>query len=232
MSAPLIAGIDGCKGVWWAVVLAPADHLGAASFRRVETLEEVFVGLGVAMALIDMPIGLVDGPELRAVEPALRRALPGKASSVFSTPCRAALAAAEYPAACAVNRAALGRGLSKQSFALFPKIRAAEAAALKFGPERLREGHPEMSFALMKGAPVLAKKRRPEGQSARQALLEREGLPTAALLAARPAGCGVDDLLDAAALLWSAARFHRRAHQLFPGVPGTDALGLPMAVIA
>lgn len=214
------------------MVLAPADHLGAASFRRAETLEEVFVGLGVAMALIDMPIGLVDGPEPRAVEPALRRALPGKASSVFSTPCRAALAAGEYRAACAVNRAALGRGLSRQSVALFPKISAAEAAALKFGPERLREGHPEMSFALMNGAPVLAKKRRPEGQNARRALLEGEGLPAVALLAARPSDCGADDTLDAAALLWSAARFHRGAHRLFPETPDVDSLGLPMAVIA
>lgn len=231
MSAPLIAGIDGCKG-GWAVVLAPADCLGAASFRRVETLKEVFVGLGVALALIDMPIGLVDGPEARAVEPALRRALPGKTSSVFSTPCRAALGAGEYRAACALNRAALGRGLSKQSFALFPKIRAVDAAALEFGPERLREGHPEMSFALMNGAPVLAKKRRPEGQSARLALLAQEGLPTRALAAAKPPGCGLDDVLDAAALLWSAARFHQGTHRLFPDDPGLDRLGLTMAVTA
>ena len=214
------------------MALAPAGLLGAAQLFCVERLEDVFAQWGAQLALVDMPIGLAWGPDVRAVEPALRRALPGKASSVFSTPCRAALTAGDYRAASAINRAALGRGLSKQSFALFPKIRAAEAAALALGPERLREGHPEMSFALMNGgAPLRTKKRRAEGQAARGALLQHAGLPVETLLAARQSGCGIDDILDAAALLWSAARFQRGAHRQFPENPSFDSLGLPMAVV-
>ena len=225
------AGIDGCKAGWVAVV-AEGDGRDTPRLAVSPTLAGLFAAEGLDFAVLDMPVGLVAGPGPREVEPALRRRLKGKASSVFSTPCRAALAETSYAGASAANARAPGRRLSRQSFAIFPKMREADAAARQLGQVRLREGHPEVSFALMAGAPVPSRRRRPEGLRDRLALPERAGLPVTALLGARPARVGADDILDAAALLWTALRFGRGQHETFPPVPVRDAVGLEMSAIA
>ncbi len=163
----------------------------------------------------------------------MRARLKGKASSVFPTPCRMALAEPIYADASYINAQALGKGLPKQSFMLFPKMREIDALVRDLGQDRLREGHPEISFAAMAGAPVLSKKRMPTGQTDRVALLEVQGLPARAILSALVKGrMAPDDVLDAAALLWSAERFRRGQHETFPPIPSRDAVGLEMSVIA
>jgi predicted RNase H-like nuclease len=227
-----LAGVDGCKGGWVAV-LAPMDDPGAASSVFLSDVRELFSVYGAGFAVIDIPVGFATGPEPRDVEQAMRKRLPGKTSSVFSTPCRAALAEMVYSDASHVNREHLGVGLSKQSFELFPKMREIDRVAVDLGQDRLREGHPEVSFAEMNGLPVLSRKRKPDGQAERIALLEKHGFPAAALAkGAKGLGCGIDDVLDATVLLWSAMRFQRGQHAIFPATPSRDALGLEMSVIA
>ncbi|MHB8630823.1 MAG: DUF429 domain-containing protein [Candidatus Limnocylindria bacterium] len=46
----------------------------------------------------------------------------------------------------------------------------------------------------------------------------------------RPAGVGVDDVLDAYAALWTATRVARREALCIPADPETDARGLRMAI--
>lgn len=68
---------------------------------------------------IDMPIGLLDGDEPRHAEALARRRLPpGRKSSVFPTPMRAACEATTWAEANALNKAACGRGLSHQGLGL------------------------------------------------------------------------------------------------------------------
>jgi predicted RNase H-like nuclease len=224
-----LAGIDGCKGGWVAVI-AHSDT-AQPSLHVAPDLDSVMAG--VDFALVDMPLGLVDGPAPRRVEPALRAALPGKASSVFPTPCRAALACDDYADASKTNHARLSRKLTKQTYNLFPKMRELDVTGAAMGQTRLREGHPEVSFALMTGAPLLSRKRQPQGRRDRLDALSAQGIDGAALLAtARALPVAPDDVLDAAALLWSARRFRCGQHSTFPARPDRDARGLEMSVIA
>jgi len=226
----LLAGIDGCPTGWVATVA----RAGAPASARLEHITDLAAFLAtVDFALIDMPIGFVSGPASRDVEAAMRAALKGKASSVFPTPCRMALAEQVYFDASFVNEQALGKRLPKQTFMLFPKMREIDALVQTLGQSRLREGHPEVSFAAMAGAPVLSRKRQPEGLADRVLLLERQGLPTGALLAARTRGkMAADDILDSAAMWWSADRFASGRHFTLPPIPSRDATGLEMSVVA
>lgn len=225
-----LAGIDGCKSGWVAV-MAKAGVPASALMVHVTDLT-AFLGL-TEFAVIDMPVGFVDGPKSRDVEPALRDRLKGKGSSVFPTPCRSALAAADYAEACAINVKALGKALPKQSYMIFPKMRELDFVVRDLGQKGLREGHPEVSFAIMAGRPLRSKKREVAGQTERIALLKAAGLPVDTLLAGLIKGqMAADDILDAAALWWSADRFARKQHETFPPVPLRDAVGLEMSVIA
>ncbi|MEI4473122.1 DUF429 domain-containing protein [Frigidibacter sp. MR17.24] len=228
-----IAGIDGCKAGWIAVV-AEEGRPETAAPRPVARVADLFAVTDVAFALVDIPIGFVDGPEPRDTEAAMRAFLKGKASSVFNTPCRAALIEEVYFDASYVNREKLGIGLSKQSFMLFPKMLEVDRFAERDCQTRLREGHPEVSFAEMNGRlPVLSRKRQPDGRADRIALLAAQGFDAEALAGqANANGCAVDDMLDATALLWSAMRFRREQHTTFPAQPQRDARGLEMSVIA
>ncbi len=226
----LLAGIDGCPTGWVATV-AMAESPASARLHHITDLAAFLQT--VDFGLIDMPIGFASGPASRDVEPAMRAALKGKASSVFPTPCRMALSEQVYFDASFVNEQALGKRLPKQTFMLFPKMREIDALVRTLGQSRLREGHPEVSFAAMSGAPVLSRKRRPEGQADRVLLLERQGLPATALLSARIKGkMADDDILDSAALWWSANRFCAGRHITLPPSPSKDATGLEMSVIA
>ncbi|MFX8106486.1 DUF429 domain-containing protein, partial [Acinetobacter baumannii] len=81
---------------------------------------------------VDMPIGLPErvGPGGRGPEPLVRRLLPGRSSSVFSVPSRAAVEADDYAEACRIARATSDppRALSRQLFNIMPRIREVDAA--------------------------------------------------------------------------------------------------------
>ena len=125
----LVGGVDGTKKGWVVVTLDEngVDAFGAGSI--VEVLSRLEEAQAVA---IDMPIGFTDHAEPggRRCEKAARAILGRRSSSVFSSPCRAALQAGDYAGASAVNRAssAHGLGLSKQSHAIFPKMREIDSA--------------------------------------------------------------------------------------------------------
>jgi predicted RNase H-like nuclease len=94
--------------------------------------------------------------------------------------------------------------------------------------------HPEVAFAALNGgAAVAAPKRGREGHACRARLLRSVygAKSVAAALAAFPRGqAQPDDVLDALAVLWSAARIHRGEAVSLPAPPETDGAGLPMAI--
>ena len=104
----------------------------------------------LAIITIDIPIGLtLAGP--RPTDSAARALLGPRASSVFPAPVRAALDAVSYQDASDRSFAVHGKRLSKQTFAILPKIREVDIA-LRCRPrdaERVREVHPEVSFSVL-----------------------------------------------------------------------------------
>jgi predicted RNase H-like nuclease len=102
----------------------------------------------------------------------------------------------------------------------------------------VHESHPELAFwRLNGGAPMaLPKKIRgvvnPAGMDERRALLARCGLPASLLCATPPRGAGADDLLDACAMLVTAARIADGAARPFPDPPLDDGRGIPLAIWA
>lgn len=227
-----IAGIDGCKR-GWVVVHAPHDDFSAVRVCFAEDVTSFLEAEHIGLAVVDMPIGFPEGPEDRNVEAVMRKMLKGKSSSVFNTPCRQALYEETYVRASEVNRAVLGKGMSKQTHAIFPKMREMDRLVCELGQPRVREGHPEVTFSVMNKGPVLLRKKDPMGEAARTALLAKEGFDVVALgSTVRRLGAARDDVLDAAAMLWTAKRFLDGTHLTIPATPLRDAVGLEMSVIA
>ncbi|MCK0207875.1 DUF429 domain-containing protein [Starkeya koreensis] len=246
-----VAGVDGCKGGWVAVVVEPD---GSAHAARVATLADLFARpLPPQIVAVDMPIGLPERVDAkgRAPERLVRPLLGGRQSSVFSMPSRSAVYASEdemvpdagrYRHACAVALATSTppRAVAKQGFALFPKIIEIDRW-LRAHPsmlERVFECHPEVSFQAMNGgAPLdLPKKVKSNpaapGLALRRDLLAKAGFAPELLapFKARALGVGEDDLIDACAAAWTAGHIARREAVSYPSPPERDAHGLPIAI--
>lgn len=221
----VVGGADGCRTGW---VVCRRDVDGALDIRVVKTLAEACEGLSILA--VDMPIGFVDVPRPpRACEAEARKLLPGKASSVFPTPCRSVLACTTHAEANATSKT-LGIGINQQTFHLFPKMR--EVDALLRGSAKLRrvvfEAHPELAFARMNGGkPVLSKKRQPEGYAERLKLLARHGFRTKVN---RLSGAARDDILDAIAVCRTATLIARGEAKRLGPARQRDSCGLPMNI--
>ena len=119
------AGIDGYgRGAWVAVVLRDGGFSKAIVGPSLAVLLPRLRGLTVG---IDIPIGLPDEGERRADQ--LARGRVGKRwPSVFMTPPRRLLEASTHEQAMAAAQAAGMKGLSRQAFAIGPRIFEAERA--------------------------------------------------------------------------------------------------------
>jgi predicted RNase H-like nuclease len=247
-----VAGVDGCKAGWVAVMRRGGGAPQVGVFARFADLVDA---LGpTATIAVDMPIGLPDrvGHGGRGPERLVREKLGQRQSSVFSIPSRAAVFAetedfttveawyAAHRRASLVARATSEpqRAISIQAFGIFAKIRELDAL-LRARPglsERVIESHPEAAFWRLNGQAEmnLPKKIRgrinPEGMAERKRRLETCGLDRAFLDAPPPRGAGEDDVLDAAAVLQVAQRHALGLAIPFPDPPGRDAHGLPIAI--
>lgn len=238
-----IAGVDGCKAGWIAVGFPVAQPKLAAA-RVFQAFEDVVAALPAdSIIAVDMPIGLPDRSIRggRAPDWAARDFLGSCRARVFLVPSRAAVAAPDYPTACAIARKTSDspRAPSKQAYNIFPRIREIDALLRRDDAlgERVFEVHPEIAFALMNGGPILEPKKRtgrghPPGLDHRKALLRERGFEVEALVAELPRGAGLDDLLDACACAWSAGRIMRGEAKVFPDSAGTDSYGLAVAIRA
>ncbi len=234
----VVCGVDGCPAGWIVV-----SHDLAANrlwWRVLPSLEALLLddpdGAAAPVVIaLDMPIGLTEaGP--RACDVHARRKLgQPRGSSVFPAPIRPVLNAASYAAANALRRAVEGKGMSKQAWAIVPKIMQVDAtlrgsADLRF---RVREVHPEVCFWAMNGErPMAWSKKRVQGRAERADVLGRHfGAIIGQALATKPAGCHEDDLLDAFAATWTAGRIMSGKAIRLPADPPRDGHGLPMEMV-
>lgn len=231
-----IAGADGCRKGWFRVSLELATF--AVRFDLVETARDLLARVPRPTVLgIDIPIGLSDaGP--RECDRLARKLLGRpRASSVFPAPIRPALAASSRLEASAVTKAADGRGIAAQAWGIYAKVREVDEwmRADADAREIVHEVHPEVSFAAWSGTgPIAASKKSAEGRAIRLALAEA-WLGPGVLDRARgdhlKKDLADDDILDAIATLWTAARIASGNAVPLPADPPTDAAGLPMRIV-
>jgi len=195
-----VAGIDGTKGGWVAVVLEDGAFAGDHLIRPVET---TFAELADAcVRAVDVPVGF--GPRL--ADAAARRFLPGASSTVFTTPTREVLEKPFGP----------GLGVAAQAHALGPRI--LHITKLAESDPRLYEVHPEVSFCAMNGGqPPRYRKKSAGGVLERVALLRQHGIELTQL--EESAAAPMDDVLDAAAAAWSAHRIGLGTARTLPDPP-------------
>lgn len=195
-----VAGVDGTKGGWVAVVLDDGRFAADHVVRPVEASFEELADL--AVVAVDVPIGF--GP--READVAARRYLAGAASTVFTTPSRERLEMPFGP----------GLGVSAQAHALGRRI--LHVNGLARSDPRFHEVHPEVSFRAMNdGRPLRHRKKSAGGVLERLALLGRHGIELTQLGASALAPA--DDVLDAAAAAWSAHRIATKEARTLPDPP-------------
>lgn len=216
-----VLGVDACgKQGWVGITLTDGAYAGSLVDTRLDSLIERAARARVIA--VDMPLGLVE-QGWRAADLAARALLGVRRGSVFLIAPRPAWQEREYVAAADRCQELTGNRLSRQAWALAPKL--FEARACWLADQRLHEVHPELSFqTLAGGMPLTHPKKTWRGQHLRRSLLAEAGivLPDALGEADRvPA----DDVLDAAVAAWSAHRIAQGTAGRVPETPEPDAEG-------
>lgn len=207
-------GLDGCRTGWIAAVVEDG-RLAAVEYR--ESARAALEAYPDAEAFaFDIPIGLSRSGD-READGAARRFLPtGRAPSVFNAPPLVALRAGSYEEANEASRQVAGKGLSRQSFALLAKIRELHEIA---ADPRVHEAHPEVSFAALADRRPLPSKKTWDGLMQRRALLTAVGLAVPDLVGEASRRGAADDIVDAVACAWTAARIASGEAQPLPDPP-------------
>ncbi len=234
-----VAGVDGCRD-GWAVVLLEVN-----GERRIQH-EEVRVVPGFEDLLclpelprfvgIDIPLGLPNSavPGGRTCDQEARRLLGHRrGTSVFSPPVRSVLQARSYEEALKLNRESSRHqvGITMQVYNLLPKLREVHEVMTPELQARVREVHPELSFAAMNGAPVEESKHSPQGKQHRLELLDHHfNRVEEALETVEPGPVTDEDVIDAYAAGWSAWRMATGKARSVPEHLQLDPCGLRMGI--
>ncbi len=223
-----VVGVDAWRGGWVAVVLE--DGLVSAT-RPAATLDQITDGNPDAAAIgVDMPLGLVERGWREADRLGAAR-LGAHRSRLFMVPPRAVWEAATHEEAVLRCRQLTDppAGCSRQAWGLREKLLPANELWTRL-PGRLFEVHPEISFAeLNGGAPVAPSKKTWNGQMTRRALLARAGISLPDNLA-DAGNVPPDDILDAAAVAWSAHRIASGQASSLPQPPQAGSGGAAIAI--
>jgi predicted RNase H-like nuclease len=208
-TAPIRAvGVDSCQGGWVAVWSADG-RLNARVHKALADLVAAYPH--VACVAVDLPIGLT-AAGARACDKAARALLGApRNSSVVPAPDPRLLTVPDFATATARSLALTQKGVSRQVFASFPKVAELDDLVTPLLQNWVVEAHAEVSLWAMAGGSATAHaKSVPEGFEERRDLLARElgiRMPATKLesrdLVPKAAP---DEVLDAAAALWTAHR--------------------------
>jgi predicted RNase H-like nuclease len=223
-----VAGVDGCKAGWLCLYRRDEEISGEIFATFQQLLEQLPPSATVA---VDIPIGLPAAGERECDRTARQLLGRPRASSVFPAPVLAVVHETDYQSACAKHRGVDGRALSRQAFAILPKI--LEVNRLLWSrvdlQARIKEMHPEMSFAEWNNHRAMQhRKSSSSGALAREELIDRlwPDQRTNVLRSLGRTGYRRDDLNDAFAALWSADRVVSGAARVLGA--GRDQKGLSM----
>jgi predicted RNase H-like nuclease len=229
----MLAGVDGCRGGWIAVI----DEGGLLESRVFADWSRLMVEFQRATLIgVDIPIGLPGRDSRRCDIEARRRLGPPRGSSVFPAPVRGVLTdGLSYREASDLHRRIDGRGLTRQTYALLPKIREVDGCLRE---DLARQGHvieihPEVSFAVWNGGTAMAyRKSELAGRAQRERLIDKEwpGQRERLWESVRRQDCQRDDLNDAFAALWTVRRTAAHVAQTLSPVPAFDEVGLRMEI--
>jgi predicted RNase H-like nuclease len=197
-----------------------------AAVRIAGSLAGLLAGAAAGqVAGIDMPLGLL-ATGWRDADQEARRRLGPRRSSIFAIPPATVWQQPDYRSALAECRHLTGNGFSIQAWGLRAKLLEANAYRRE-GHQRLYEVHPELSFACLAGAPLPEPKTTVAGQVLRRSVLAAAGLVIAEDPAWRRATV---DVLDAAAVAWTAWRIATGQAVVLPDPPQTGEDGLEIAI--
>lgn len=213
--AEKVLGLDGCKKGWMCAVVH-AGELTALQFHSSIT-EALAAHRNASVCAIDIPIGLASSGRRQAdcdAKAFLKKHQPGsgRSRSVFYSPpgwVMGCYRENESVSFKTINgKLPAGEGVSSQTWGMMKKI----AEVSDFRPPsgvRLREVHPEVSFAAMvENGVCLSSKHTWNGLRQRCAALKREGLRVPHVIHGRRSSgeYPADDILDAVACAWTALR--------------------------
>ena len=234
---PTVVGVDGCREGWFYFRSDGRVISSGIAGDFAGLVEGLPPG---ARVFIDIPIGLIDSDrDGRECDRLARRALGSpRSSSVFSAPAFPVLAATSYEDAKRKSDQAIGKKLSRQAFAIVPKIKEVNEylAANRNSPVVVREVHPELCFWGLNGGVAMqhAKKKR-AGFNERLNLLQKF-LPNAQALVQEPlnkhkrSAVARDDIIDALVALVTACTADDKLITL-PASPPIDSHGLAMEIV-
>lgn len=228
-------GIDGCKGEWLAVAISNETF----EVGKFKTIDEICIRYrGADSLLIDIPIGL---PECKAEavkrpDNELRTLLGKKASSVFNTPFRQIVYAANAKKAWELNRE-LDAKQNPISIALCKAIKQVDTF-LQDNPQwknRLLESHPEFCFYLLNGGiPLGDSKRDNNGLNKRMDILKGYFSESQAVietyLQQNKFRKKIDDVLDALCLAIVGRLGCNNGFRTVPDLTCHDCTGLNMQI--
>lgn len=210
-----VARADVWKGRWIVV------QLDGGRFDRAfmaPTIRAAVDDLRDAVVIgVDMPIGLPLPGQRRPADDEARTFVGRRWQSVFLTPSADLLEAPTHRQANESARAEGRAGVSAQAYALRRLVFEVQPVAEQ--DDRIREVHPEVSFAVANGGPLRWPKSCWNGMVLRRQLLEAEGIAIPDDLGSAGAA-GVADVLDAAIVAWSADRIAGGRAQSLPASSG------------
>jgi predicted RNase H-like nuclease len=230
-----IAGVDGCKGGWICITRdLISREISAEVVVSISSLLDR-VPRPVVLA-IDIPIGL-PGMGRRRCEQLAREILGRpRASSVFPAPIRPALVASDREEADTITRSVDGRGVGAQAWGLYFRVRevdqllTADAMARRF----TYEVHPEVSFTAWNGgSAIVESKKSATGMAIRRRLVDSYFGEQACNTVRREQPRSLvadDDINDAFAALWTAARIYSGSARVIPNPPEIDSNGIAMGI--
>ena len=221
-------GVDACKAGWIGITLAEGALSACTAAGIGDLVEEAGRAGPLAVIAIDIPIGLPDTGR-RQADLLTRQAVGPRWASVFMTPVRPAVEAGDYASASVLSRRLAGEGISRQAFALQPKILQVDRWARQ-ARHRVVEVHPEASFAQLAGTVLRSRKSTWAGIAQRRRLLAGAGIDLPEDLGPAGEKAGVDDVLDAAVAAWTALRVLRGQARPRPDPPEEFSDGLASAI--
>ena len=229
-------GVDGCKSGWFFFELDDNEYRYGVFSNFGELISKVPSSKNI---FVDIPIGLpAANKPLRSCDVEARKMLGSRRSCVFPAPIREVANSHKYEEANLLSKQLTGKGLSKQTYFILPKINDVDRVLLSgcHSDKNIREAHPELCFlSLSDGKPMKFNKKTNEGFIERLNVLKihwnmSEDIIMKAISEFRNPRVAKDDIVDA--LVLAIVAYHPEDELIsIPEETQPDKFGLPMEMV-